>query len=191
MYKYCLLFFFVFSKQSYSQDNRFKLLATLGMNASQINGDNLAGFDKIGLNAGLGVERDFRAKSALSFEINYSEKGSRDVPNAKNIVQDTLFRFNYIDIPILYTYKFGRGISAHAGIYTSILLKATYDDFVNVYDKSSILKKTDHGFMIGAGYSFNKHLSVQLRLSQSVYDVNTTFERYYNLVSNLSIRCKF
>ncbi len=186
------LLFILFNTNSiFAQNKRFKLLVNLGLNASQVNGDKLAGFDKFGWNAGLGVERDVSQKSSFSFEINYSEKGSKDVVNTQNPIQDTLFRFNYIDIPLIYTYHFYPKFSAHTGIYNSVLLKASYDDFVNVYDRSSVIKKTDHGLLIGLAYHMNTKLLFQFRLSQSIYDVNSTFERYYNLVSNLSIRYKF
>lgn len=178
----------ILSNVIFAQDHKFHLLASLGANASQVNGDKLAGFDKFGLNTGLGIRRNLSLKSGIQLEFLYSEKGSRDVVTTQNPVPDTIFQFNYIDIPIVYTHTIYPKLNLELGIYNSIRTKATYGDFVNSFDRTSIIRSTDHGLIGGLNYQLFEHLSVNARVSQSIFDINATIERYFNLVTSFSIR---
>lgn len=171
-----------------AQDRKFHLLLSLGANASQVNGDKLAGFDKFGLNVGAGVRRNISNKSAWQIEFLYSEKGSKDVVSNSNPVPDTLFQFNYIDVPLVFSYQFYPKIRGELGIYNSVRLKATYSDFVIDYDRSSIIRSSDHGVLAGVNYQLNNHWGANLRIAQSVFDINSTIERYFNLSTSFSIR---
>lgn len=173
---------------SKSQEKKFKLLVIAGINASQVNGDKLVGFDKIGLMSGAGISREITQKAGWQFEILYSEKGSKDVAGVNNLQLDTLFRFNYIEIPVLFNYKLYDKLQIQAGIYNAVRLKAEYDDYVNTFDRTNQIRALDHGLCIGVNYSLSEHWKANLRVSQSVLDINNSFERYYNLNTALSIR---
>jgi hypothetical protein len=71
------LSFLLFQTNAFAQN--FKLTLSSGINFSQINGDNLAGFHKLGLVAGAGVSRNINQNQQWSFEFLYSEKGSKDI----------------------------------------------------------------------------------------------------------------
>src|SRR5688572_18833955 len=77
----------------------FRTAAVLGINMSQIDGDNLAGYHKIGLNTGLKSYAMLSEKFSLSFEMLFSQKGARSTtfftPN--HPVRLTL---NYVEIPV-------------------------------------------------------------------------------------------
>jgi hypothetical protein len=173
---------------SIAQDKKFNLVLVAGMNASQVNGDKLAGFDKIGLITGAGINRQVNKKLAWQFEILYAEKGSKDVASASNIQLDTLFKFNYIEIPLMVNYTIYDKLQLQGGIYTGVRVKAVYDDYVNSFDRTNLIRSLDHGLCIGVNYSITEHWKANIRVSQSVLDINNTFERYYNLSSALSIR---
>jgi hypothetical protein len=184
----CCIVFLLFIQSSYSQDRRFHLLLSVGANASQVNGDKLAGFDKFGLNLGAGVRRSFGAKSAWQLEFLYSEKGSKDVVSTNNPVPDTLFQFNYIDVPLVYSYSFYPKLRGEIGLFNSVRLNATYSDFVIDYDRNGIIRGSDHGLLAGVQYQLSEHLGANLRISQSIFDINASIERYYNLYTSFSIR---
>ncbi len=173
---------------SIAQDKKFNLVLVAGMNASQVNGDKLAGFDKIGLITGAGINRQVNKKLAWQFEILYAEKGSKDVASASNIQLDTLFKFNYIEIPLMVNYTIYDKLQLQGGIYTGVRVKAVYDDYVNSFDRTNLIRSLNHGLCIGVNYSITEHWKANIRVSQSVLDINNTFERYYNLSSALSIR---
>lgn len=180
--------FLILHQCSFAQDRKFHLLLSLGVNATQVNGDKLAGFDKFGLNVGAGVKRSFGPKSAWQIEFLYSEKGSKDVVSPNNPVPDTLFQFNYIDVPLVYSYAFYPKLRAELGIYNSVRLKAMYSDFVIDYDRSSIIRSSDHGGLIGVQYQLGNRFAANLRVSQSFFDINSSIERYFNLATSFSIR---
>ena len=48
-----------------------------GLNASQIDGDDLAGFDKVGLTGGIKTTMEFESVWRMNMEFLYSERGSR------------------------------------------------------------------------------------------------------------------
>lgn len=171
-----------------AQNKSFELLLIAGANASQVNGDKLAGFDKFGLNVGAGIKRKIRERSAWQIEFLYSEKGSKDVVSNVNPVPDTLFQFNYVDIPIIFSYEVYNKLNVEAGIFNSVRVKALYSDFINDFDRSSVIRKTDHGLCLGLNYQLFNNFEVNARVSQSVFDINATIERYFNLYTSLSIR---
>lgn len=189
MKRYFFLFsILLFSISSFAQDHRFHLLLVGGANASQVNGDKLAGFDKFGLNVGAGVKRSISSKSSFQIEFLYSEKGSKDVASTNNPIPDTLFQFNYIDIPIVYAYNIYPKLNLELGIYNSVRLKSIYSDFINDYDRTSVIRSTDHGVTGGVNYQIIDDLSVNIRVSQSIFDINASIERYFNLATSFSIR---
>lgn len=183
-----IMLILVLALNSNAQEKKFKLLIVAGMNASQVNGDKLGGFDKIGLITGAGISREISKKAGWQFEILYSEKGSKDVASSSNLQLDTLFRFNYIEIPVLFNYTIYDKLQIQTGIYNAIRIKAEYDDYVNTFDRTSQIRALDHGLCLGVNYSITEHWKANLRISQSVLDINNTFERYYNLNTALSIR---
>lgn len=78
---------------------RFKAMAIIGANASQIDGDNLYGFNKLGISAGgrLSYANDKNIDYAL--EMLYSQRGS-SVKIFNNEDGDKI-SLNYIEIPII------------------------------------------------------------------------------------------
>lgn len=171
-----------------AQQKKFNLVLVAGINASQVNGDKLAGFDKIGILAGAGINRQVNKKAGWQFEILYSEKGSKDVAGPNNLQIDTIFRFNYIDIPIMFNYNLYEKLMIQAGVYNGVRIKAVYDDYVNKFDRTKQIRTMDYGVCLGVNYSITDNWKLNFRVSQSVLDINSTIERYYNLSSALSIR---
>ncbi len=80
--------------------------ALLGLNASQVSGDNLTGYNKAGLYGGFFVGKNLSEKSQLEMRLTYSAKGSRDIPDPENGKFSAYYlHLNYIEVPILYRYK--------------------------------------------------------------------------------------
>ena len=81
--------------------------AVLGFNASQVSGDNLGGYNKAGISGGFFVSKKLNETGELEMRMTYSAKGSRDVPNyEKGKYSAYYLKLNYIEVPILYRYKF-------------------------------------------------------------------------------------
>jgi hypothetical protein len=165
----------------------FKLILSSGINFSQVNGDNLAGFHKLGLVAGAGVSRNISNNQQWSFEFLYSEKGSKDIVTLGDPIQDSIFKFNYIEIPFCYHYQFKPKFNLQLGVYTGVNIKSVYSDGLENYDVSEQIYALDYGILGGLSYELSPQTKIQTRLSTSVLDFNHSIERYFNLVLSMGI----
>ena len=96
----------ILSTLAYAQ--QFNGGALLGMAASQVAGDTYSGFHKAGPVAGFFVNLNVSPRSTFQMELYYVQKGSRDNANAVEEDYDSyLLRLNYIELPVLYQFKFG------------------------------------------------------------------------------------
>ena len=88
-------------------DNEFHLFdagLTLGANFAQQDGDNLAGFNKLGMTVGPIVHVNFSPTWSVSMELLYSQKGARTKPDPNN-VNTYLLAVDYAEVPILANYN--------------------------------------------------------------------------------------
>ena len=93
---------------------KFKTGITLGMSTTQVSGDNLAGFRKLGVYGGIFVSTALSDKWEGALEMNYIMKGSRKAAKIENGNTSYDLRLSYIELPILFrsdinkfTYEFG------------------------------------------------------------------------------------
>ena len=82
----------------------FKAYVVAGLNFSQIDGDNSAGYNTIGANGGVGVFVNYTDKFSNSLEITYSMRGARrNLFRPQNTTGTFNYQADYIDIPLLST----------------------------------------------------------------------------------------
>jgi len=115
----------VFSCVMMHSQREFKGGILAGPIASQISGDGLGGWDKIGFSAGAWVSVPFSEKSAMTISMKYITKGSR---TKRDTLTFNMFAYhlNYIDVPVLYSYRVVRkksSINFNIGPYAGVLLK--------------------------------------------------------------------
>jgi hypothetical protein len=82
----------------------FTATAILGFNASQIDGDETAGYNKFGLNVGARAGVKFAPNWEVDFEILFSQQGSQST-FVRGQPRDFVLDLNYIEVPILVHYK--------------------------------------------------------------------------------------
>jgi len=128
-----LLFVLAMSVQMQAQQ-KFKGAIVGGINLSQIDGDELAGFNKIGLTGGFKLNYPVATKTDLSVEMLYSGRGSNSVLGfgGNGSVNVAL---QYLEAPILVRFKDWyiedsdyHKASAHAGLSVGYLF-----DNIEVY----------------------------------------------------------
>lgn len=175
-YRFTLLLVFCFLVFHLS-GQRFSASALLGTNFAQIDGDDFAGFDKLGLSAGLLTTYELKKNRTLNIEILYNQSGSNSSLRLGTTPGVETIHLNYIDIPVLlrlYDWeiedryykvyvegglKFGRLVSTRL---ESSFFEGFQDDFT----------KTSLGFTIGAGYKFTKRLAFTGRYTR---DINSLY----------------
>lgn len=165
--------FILLTISSLAAQKGFDLSLAAGLNAAQIAGDRLAGFDKLGINSGLKLSYRIKTNMDFSFEMLFSQKGSiakrRAVPVGGNRMNTTL---NYLDFPVYITYGdwyqssgdyFKVGL--HGGFSYSYLLgrRLNNEKIENIED----LKNFDVMALLGLHYSFTEDWTLLIRYSNS------------------------
>tara|TARA_B100000508_G_C11458086_1_gene277770 strand:+ start:1217 stop:1897 length:681 start_codon:yes stop_codon:yes gene_type:complete len=172
-YKFFVFVVFLFCLDSADGQN-FNVGGIVGVNASQISGDGLAGFNKGGLLLGAYVNADINPKINAQFEIVYSEKGSRKLArNDKGDTESFLLRMNYVEIPLmirLKNNKFTYDVGTYYGRLVHLYLEDENGPF-EIPEQLNQFKKDDFGALIGINFNFNKHFVMNWRISNSVLAV--------------------
>jgi hypothetical protein len=152
---------------------------TLGINASQINGDNAAGYNKAGLTGGFKIDYPVSPSVDISAELLYSGRGSRD--NRQNI----RINLDYIEMPLVVSFRdwyIEKGdydkVRVDGGLSYGYLFRASSNEntlgpFVDQ------LKKHDMSMIVGVAYMFTPKWGVSLRYTRSLFKMlsNKDFEQ--------------
>ena len=139
-----------------------------GFTASQVSGDNLGGFNKAGLFGGVYTNIKLKENSALQFEIDYIEKGSRKNPNNKSSYSYKL-NLTYIELPLLYKYIYSDVLTFETGTSLEVLIKEPFEE-VNYGPASNkySFNKQNMNFILGINYFFNENVKINFRYSSTL-----------------------
>jgi len=159
---------------------RFATAAVAGFNASQVDGDMLAGFDKVGFTGGIKAVVDFESAFDLNVEFLYSKRGSR--PDIFNPEYDPDINFNlsYIELPVYMSlgdwwqeegeyYK----VSVQAGLSYGRLINASVEDYFHLEEESYELlvpyfSDNDLSWIVGATYKMSSHWAITGRYTRGI-----------------------
>lgn len=179
MIRWAIIFLFlgstVYGQKENSQDDQsFSFFAHAGVNASQVGGDGLQGFDKLNLAAGIGVERLISEKFDWRLEINLLQKGSRKAadPNNGDRTQYKMALL-YAQVPILFEYKYNEQLSLLGGPGLGFLLSSEETDFDGVIQNTPAFKTLDFSLIIAAKYNISDRFGAELRYDQSLLPIRT------------------
>lgn len=152
----------------------------VGANFTQLDGDNYAGYHKVGINAGGIVYTRFDEHFAASIEILYSQKGARGHKEQQGpsgaYIKSYDVRLNYAEVPLQLCYfdrrksHFGAGLSISRLVSVketgdALLIPAPVD-----FDKYPF-KKMDYNFIIGGSLHLIKGLFLNARFQYSLVPV--------------------
>lgn len=170
LYLFLLVTFMTFSLSVKAQDFNGGVLGGIAM--TQISGDNLSGFNKVGLYLGAYVNRDFSDRSSLQMELDFIQKGSRKNPNAKkNDYTTYLLRLNYIEIPVSYKYDFSKNGTLEAGLSLGVLVNSYEEANETTTISGGEFNRTDYSWHIGGYYTLMENLRINIRYSNSFIPV--------------------
>ncbi|MAD49972.1 MAG: hypothetical protein P8I29_02690 [Flavobacteriales bacterium] len=155
----CFIFLGV---SSYSIAQNFKAGLVAGISTSQVSGDQLGGFNKIGLKLGASVNHIINPASRGQLAIYYIDKGSNDLNS------DFKIDLSYIETSWC-VQKTSKGFIYEGGLLFGVLVDGkTYD----IYGYEDIQKSDFHKFDIGAklaaGIKLKPQLSMFWELSNSI-----------------------
>jgi len=152
----------------YSQEFKGGLLA--GMSASQIDGDGLAGYDKIGLAGGVFLSRELNDVWEAQFEMRFMQKG------AANHSSDYKITLNYIELPFLAHYKFKKKYVFEAGLVPAVFLWGT-ESARNLTSDIEYWKFSLDA-RLGAYYKFNDNFAFSAQFVRSILPIYSYTTKY-------------
>ncbi len=175
MKKRCLatflaIFFCLIFHETTIAQQRFRAGLIFGLNAAQLNGDDSAGYNKLGLNGGLRGTAMLRDKMDLVIEMLYSQRGSFE----RFVVGDQKISLNYIEVPVMVSYKDWYQeegdyykVQAVGGFSYARLLNASA--FGSLHDgEVENFNTNDFSFTIGFDVMFTKHFGLGTRWTRSL-----------------------
>jgi hypothetical protein len=198
IFLFIVSFSLIFSNQSFSQHILGAISA--GINLTQVDGDEVYGYNKVGLTIGPSVIIPFgkNKRWSVTLELLYSQLGSRQ--KNVNATVDTVFStqqknydgyrlsLNYVQIPVIIHYTDKRFIAGGVGFSYGQLVSVTeyenYDDtrgFVRTtttlqgpYDRSDFEALAEARVRLYQGFWFD------VRYSYTVFPIRTReFENKY------------
>lgn len=194
----CILILLAGSSGLFGQ-NVFTVGLTGGITATQYDGDNYAGYNKLGFQAG-GFTRMNLAKSwSFQFEILYFQKGARRNPDpSKSQYNQYALDLDYACVPMLIQLHF-KGFYFETGV--DLGFKVREKEVVNYVDITGQrnFKPVDLMFAAGLSYKTNGRIEFNLRYGYSIFPVRphasgATYwfnQGEYNNVLGLSLRYRF
>lgn len=151
----------------------------VGANFTQVDGDNYAGYHRVGINAGGIVYTKFDQHLAASIEILYSQKGSHGHFDQENVNHNNVsgynLRLNYAEVPLQLCYFDKRKSHFGAGISIARLVSVKEEGNVNGvpatdFDKYPV-KKMDYNFIIGGNLHLWQGLFFNARFQYSLVPI--------------------
>ena len=151
-----------------------------GANFSQVDGDNYAGYHKVGLNVGGIVYTHLAEHVAVSLEILFSQKGARGNKeqfggNNSFLINRYQSNLNYAEIPIQINYfdkrrsHFGGGLS-YSHLITATETAITTPTYTEDFSKYPF-KKSDLNLILGGNLHIWKGVFFNLRFQYSLISI--------------------
>ena len=169
-----VLFCGILTTNSHAQSFGGGIIA--GASTSQVAGDMLGGFNKIGLLAGAYTNLKIKENLKLQLEIIYIEKGSRN-PNMHESnhpnYQKIEITLSYIEIPITVNLQQKENLGVELGIIPafnmSSSLNSAYEKNISVPNPQ--YKKYDLGVCAGINYHITDNIILNTRISNSIIPI--------------------
>lgn len=169
-----------------AEDNRVFFGGLIaGVNFSQVDGDALSGYHKVGFHGGAQVVTRFTQMFGLGLEILYAQKGSlfkgfSEDNYANTYLEEYRLHLNYVSVPLLLHVWLPGKASVHGGV--------SYDRLVSSKEEISSpqayqvlnpetfpFKKNNFSLIGGAGYEFYPGWQIQLRYEYSLTSIRDSY----------------
>lgn len=167
-----ILLLTIVSLSGFSQ--RFEGGVLVGLNASQVDGDNYSGYHKPGIALGGYVQTNLSRTVYAGMELKFAQKGSRNIDSLAIQGQiKYIMRLNYVDLPVYLGVRTSERISLLVGVSPGYLISGTeYNDYGKLTEQDQkAFSEFDLQGMLGFRFQFTKRLFVDLRGAYSVLPI--------------------
>jgi hypothetical protein len=173
-----ILIIILFAFPAFLPAQRFNGGIIAGGLVSQVDGDNNAGFHKLGFLGGGLVSLRVSPHSSFQLELEYIQKGSRGTDTIN--FTDFLMRFNYLEVPLLYQYTFAKRFSIEAGPAMDVLL-GSYEERDGIEVPAIYaepLRNVTLAGIFGVSGFITNHLKANFRFNYSLLSIRQPSETY-------------
>ena len=171
------LLIILFPLYCFSQD--FNSGISLGISTSQVSGDQLSGFNKIGPRISLFLNRKINWYY-LQLELQYISKGSKKnisndldpyIDNTyTSFINNYRFHVEYLGIPLSIQTKVKSNLLIETGTSINVLIKQKEE--IDFYiDNSREVNKIEYCYFIGLLWNIYPNYYVNARISNSVFPI--------------------
>ncbi len=163
---------------------RFRGGIILGVNATQVDGDDYAGYHKLGLNGGFAAQLPVSKKFFFSTEILYTQKGAKS-RTFQGIPLQYRIKLNYAEIPLLFNFQEKHAVNFGLGLSYGRLIKIR--EFIDAIEQDPFedFKRNDIAGVANGNYLISDHLQLNLRFAYSLIPIG------YSPASNFVTRAMF
>ena len=162
-----------------------------GISTSQVSGDGIVGFHKVGAWGGGFTDYRFTPRSTLQFELSFIQKGSRQAPTVKNNGVLYVHNQNMLELPILYRWYGIKNMSLELGTQFGYLINTVERDNSGDIRGGVPFKKAEWSVTGGLSYYFWKgKIEVNGRYSNSILTLRQN-DWWVNHVIAFSVRFWF
>ncbi len=158
-----------------------------GTNFTQVDGDNFAGYHKVGFNVGGMVYTKVDEHIAVSMEVLYAQKGAKSkdyyTVNPGLYITNYGITLNYAEVPIMVNYFdkhrsfFGGGLSySRLGTAKEYL---TTSPSTNINLNDFPFKKSDYNFLLSGSLHCWKGLFLNIRFQYSLISIRDNTPQNY------------
>ena len=172
-----LLIIFLLIGNYISAQEGFKAGLRFGMDASQVDGDNLGGYDKAGLIVGGLVSRELSKSFAAQMEIIYIQKGSRKPVDENN--EYYVMRLGYIEVPVLLVWHAIKKFDATGGFAFGTLISSEEETQLGTLPVDYPFEKFELSYNLGFVYHISDNWAFDGRYCNSLTTIRG-FPGYYS-----------
>lgn len=180
MNRYLIIFVFsIIASITVAQE--FRAGPLMGIAFSQVDGDNYAGYNKVGINLGAFVSRSISEKWELQFDIAYMQKGSREAPKPdKGRYDDYKISLSYIQFPVVARYQY-KQFSMEGGLSIGALISDVEEiEGTPIEDLPSYspvpFQTMEYATVFGLNYHVNERLRINTRWLYSINRIRIPYD---------------
>lgn len=154
---------------SIAKSQTFTGAITVGLNAAQVNGDLLAGYNKLGFHAGLRVSTLLNEHLVGAVELLYSQRGSRSQLGSGD---PRKLHLDYVEIPLMIGYRDWPSEDYHKMLFEGGLLFGRLINnkvsLVGIQDSVEEFNPNDVSYLMAATFFASKKVGYSIRYTNSL-----------------------
>ena len=147
---------------------------TVGFNASQIDGDDMAGYHKLGWHGGLNTSYNLNDPWQLNIDFLFSQRGSQSQLIPDDGVELRKITLNYIELPVYISYQDWKiegkyyKVQGFAGLSAGRLFSVKNALGAKDINSDNFISN-DLSYLLGAKLMFTKHFGMTGRYTRSIF----------------------